>query len=124
MMTTEQTIYKMNQMKLYNMAEKYQQLISNPQYRDLMLEEGVAYLIDAELTGRENRKRIRLLQQAHLRYPAHIEEIDYQSRRTFFVFCCLFNTLQYNTLRSICQYLIYSTRNFKMELLKKSLTNS
>ena len=82
MMTTEQTIHKMNQMKLCNMAEKYQQFASNPQYRNLLLEEGVTYLVDAEYTGRENRKRIRLLQQAHLRYPAHIEEIDYQSRRT------------------------------------------
>ncbi len=80
-MLNEQTITKMQLMKLSGMAHMFKELIENPKRTDLTHEEFVGLLVDAEQTARENRKLQRLLNNAHLKQQACIEDIDYASHR-------------------------------------------
>ena len=82
-MLMEQTLEKMNQMKLSAMvAALDQQRISN-QYTDLSFEERLGLLIDEEWTAREHRKLTRRLRAAKLRYTtASLENVDFKHRRS------------------------------------------
>jgi DNA replication protein DnaC len=80
-MLREQTITKMQSMKLHGMARVFQELMENPQRTDLTHEEFVGLLIDAEVTSRDNRRLQRLLKQAHLKQEACLEDIDYRHPR-------------------------------------------
>jgi len=80
-MLIEQTINKMNQIKLFQMSEKLQQMDASGTLNDLSNQEFISYLVDCEYVDRENRKRTRLLRQAGLKYQAHIEELDYRLQR-------------------------------------------
>lgn len=80
-MIIAQTIHKMRTMKFYDMAEKLKEMSGSALYQGLSPEEIISLLIDAEYTGRENRKRSRLLKLAQMKYQSHIEEIDYHSVR-------------------------------------------
>lgn len=80
-MLTEQTIDKMNTMKLYAIAEAFNQQLASNHYAELSFEERVGLLIDAEYTAREQRKLARRLRGAKMRYPASVENIDFQTPR-------------------------------------------
>ncbi|MDD5551486.1 MAG: IS21-like element helper ATPase IstB [Candidatus Omnitrophica bacterium] len=77
----EQTIQQMQSMKLYDMANKFKEMISGTNYQDLSHADFISHLIGSEYIGRENRKKTRLLRQAQLKYQSHTEEIDYHSNR-------------------------------------------
>jgi DNA replication protein DnaC len=80
-MLNEQTITKMQSIRLSGMAHMFKELMENPKRTDLTHEEFIGLLVDAELTARENRKLQRLLNNAHLKQHACIEDIDYTSHR-------------------------------------------
>jgi DNA replication protein DnaC len=80
-MLNEQTVEKMQSMKLSGMAQAFGELLNNPKRQDLTHEEFVGLLIDAELTCRENRKMERLLANARLKHQAYLEDIDYRHPR-------------------------------------------
>jgi DNA replication protein DnaC len=80
-MLNEATIEKMNAMKLSAMAEAFRQQTSSTQYQELSFEERVGMLIDTEWTNRQQRKLSRRLKAAKLRYPASVENIDFQTPR-------------------------------------------
>jgi DNA replication protein DnaC len=77
----EQTVTKMQGMKLSGMAQVFKELMEKPKRTDLTHEEFVGLLLDAELTARENRKLQRLLGNARLKQQACLEDVDYASHR-------------------------------------------
>ena len=80
-MLTEQTIEKMNAMRLYAMAQACTEQLSSSEYASLSFEERLGLLIDTEFTARENRKLSRRLRAAKLRYGASLEDVDFQTPR-------------------------------------------
>ena len=66
LMLMEQTLEKMNQMKLSAMVEALQQQRRSNQYTDLGFEERLGLLVDEEWTAREHRKLTRRLRAAKL----------------------------------------------------------
>lgn len=80
-MLNEQTVMKMEAMRLTGMAGMYKDLLDNPQHTDLTPAELVGLLVDAESTYRDNRRLKRLLRNAKLKQQACIEDIDYRTPR-------------------------------------------
>jgi len=80
-MLNEQTIAKMQEMKLLGMAQFFKELAGKPAHSDLTHDEFVGLLVDAEATSRENKRLQRLLKNARLKQQACIEDIDYRHSR-------------------------------------------
>ena len=81
MTTNHQTITKMNEMKLFGMAEAYGDQLNNPHLSDLSFDERLQLLIDRESIQRENRKLTTRLKFARLKQSASIEDIDFRHPR-------------------------------------------
>ena len=62
----------MHAMKMHATAEAFEHQSGSNQWADLSFEDRVGMLVDAEWTSREQRKTIRRLQAARLRYPASL----------------------------------------------------
>ena len=80
-MFDQATIDKMTTMRLSAMADAFREQAESAQYRDLTFEERFGLLVDAEWTSRQQRKLSRRLKSAQLRYPASIEDVDFQAPR-------------------------------------------
>jgi len=80
-MLTQQTLEKMNAMKLQAMAEAFQQHRGSSEYAKLSFEERLGLLIDTEWTAREQRKLARRLRAAKPRYRASLEDVDFKHPR-------------------------------------------
>lgn len=80
-MTHQSTLGKMQQMKLTGMLRAFKQTMETTFSNNLTLDELIAYLIDAEWEERYNRRVNRLLNNAHFRYRAGIEQIDFTQPR-------------------------------------------
>lgn len=81
-MMLEQTLSKMNILKLHGMAEAFTEQNQNIIYSELAFNERLALLIDREITVRDNRRLASLLRGARLRYStACSEEIDFRTPR-------------------------------------------
>jgi len=80
-MLNEQTIVKMEEMKLFGMAQLFKDMMGKPQHADLSHEEFVGLLVDAEITSRQDKRLKRLLKDAHLKQQACLEDIDYKHTR-------------------------------------------
>jgi len=78
---TQETVRKMNALKLYGMAHAFTSQLETPTASHLSFEERLGLLIDHEVSFRDDRRLRRLLANAKLREPACMEDIDYQSRR-------------------------------------------
>ena len=80
-MLIEQTLEKLNGMKLGAMAEAFQQQLRSDDAATLSVEDRVGLLVDAEWTAREQRTLQRRLRTAKLRYPASLEAVDFTHPR-------------------------------------------
>ena len=80
-MLTQQTLDKMNAMKLGAMAESLEQQLGSAEHARLSFEERLGLLVDSEWTAREQRKLTRRLRSARLRHAASIEDIDFKHPR-------------------------------------------
>ncbi len=80
-MLTPETIEKMNAMKLFGLVSAFETQLSSSEYKELSFEERVGLLVDAEWTAREQRKLSRQLRAAKLRYPACLENVNFQAPR-------------------------------------------
>jgi len=81
-MLTQQTLEKMNGMKLSAMAEALEQQLGSSEYAKLSFEERVGLLVDCEWTAREQRKLTRRLRSAKPRYrSASLEDVDFKHPR-------------------------------------------
>lgn len=80
-MLLEQTITKLNQMKLFGMVSELNRQMSTPDISQLSFEERLSLLVDVEVTTREDRRLSRLLKGAKLRENACIEDINFKKDR-------------------------------------------
>lgn len=80
-MLTQQTLDKMNAMKLSGMAEAFQQQLRAGEHARLSFEERLGLLVDAEWSVREQRKLTRRLRFAKLRYQASLEDVNFKHAR-------------------------------------------
>ena len=81
-MLTQQTLEKMNGMKLSAMAEGLEQQLSSSEYAQLSFEERIGLLVDCEWTAREQRKLTRRLRAAKPRYKsASLEDVNFRHPR-------------------------------------------
>lgn len=81
-MMLEMTLGKLNQLKLYGMAEALTEQAQATMYGSLCFEERLGMLVDREMTVRDNRRLANLLRGARLRYPSACpEEIDFRTPR-------------------------------------------
>ena len=80
-MLTQQTLDKMNAMKLSGMATAFQQQLRSSEHARLSFEERLGLLIDSEWNAREQRKLTRRLRVAKLRYAASLEDVNFKHPR-------------------------------------------
>lgn len=80
-MLTQQTLDKMNAMKLAGMADAFQQQLRAGEHARLSFEERLGLLIDGEWSAREQRKLTRRLRVARLRYAASLEDVNFKHPR-------------------------------------------
>ena len=80
-MLTQETLQKMNAMKLFGMVSALEHQLSSNDYHELSFEERVGVMVDTEWTDREQRKLSRRLKAAKLRYPASLENVNFQASR-------------------------------------------
>ena len=80
-MLTNHTLDRLHAMKLSGMADAFRHHLEQPTTHELSFSERFALLVDAEATHRENKRLTRLLQLAHLKQPACVEDIDYKHKR-------------------------------------------
>ncbi len=76
-----QTIDKMNQLRLYQMAHIHHQRISQNMHSDYSVDEYAALLVDQEWEERQSRKMNRLIQSARFKVHATLSDIDYKANR-------------------------------------------
>jgi len=82
MTSTEQTISKLKEMKLHQMAEKFMDSLHSSEYKGLSFEEYIALLVDAEWSHKKNSRVSRLIKSASLRYSqATVVDIEYFPER-------------------------------------------
>jgi DNA replication protein DnaC len=80
-MLTQQTLDKMNAMKLSGMADAFQQQLRAGEHERLAFEERLGLLVDSEWSVREQRKLTRRLHVAKLRYAASLEDVNFKHPR-------------------------------------------
>ena len=76
------TIHKLQQLRLHAMAGLLTQQQSDPTVTYLSFEERLGFLVDHEMTSRENRRLQTRLKNAKLKQSACFEDIDYHSNRS------------------------------------------
>jgi len=77
----EQTLEKLDGMRLHGMAKALRQWLEQPKEKDLAPADLVGLLADAEWLYRDNRKLDIRLRNAKLKQPACVEDIDYGHAR-------------------------------------------
>lgn len=80
-MLNQPTLNTLRALRLAGMAEAFAQQLEQPEVQRLSFDERLALLVDREQTYRNNRRLQRLLQAAHFRQQACVEEIDFQPKR-------------------------------------------
>jgi DNA replication protein DnaC len=80
-MLVEQTMEKLNAMKLFGMAKAMKQWLEHPKDKDVGPADVLGLLVDAEAVYRDNRKLQLRLKSAKLKQQACVEDIDYVHAR-------------------------------------------
>lgn len=81
-MLTENTVSKLQEMKLTAMARAFNEQLTDPTISDLSFEDRFGLLVDQEWTSRKNNHLKRLIKRAKFSEPeACIENIEYHSDR-------------------------------------------
>lgn len=80
-MLMQQTIDKLNALKLYGMRDGLCEQMEQTSHAALSFEERLGMLVDREWADREGRKYARLVKAARLKMEATLEGIDYRADR-------------------------------------------
>ncbi len=80
-MLTPHTLQTLRELRLRGMAEAYQAQLENPDAQALSFDERLGLLVDREWSARQSRRLTSRLQEAKLRLPASVEEVDYTVSR-------------------------------------------
>lgn len=77
-----ETLRKLNELKLYGMADKLSELSAGPKYAKFSHDEIIAFLVDHEHDRKKNNKISRLMKNAHIKLSAAcIEDIHFANSR-------------------------------------------
>jgi DNA replication protein DnaC len=80
-MLIEQTLEKLNAMKLWGLVEGLRQQLGSSAHAKLSFDERMGLLVEAEWLTREQKKLKTRLHAAALRYPASLEDVDFKHPR-------------------------------------------
>lgn len=80
-MLIQQTLDKLNRLKLWGMSQAFEEQLALPSLHDLAFEERLDLLAEKEILIRENRKLTNRLRLARLRQNAVLEDLDYKTPR-------------------------------------------
>lgn len=80
-MNNNQTVEKLKQMRLFAMADMYNQNLTSNRFTDLTSDEVLSLLIDHEWEDRQQRKISRLINQAGFKQKADIGEVSFAEAR-------------------------------------------
>jgi DNA replication protein DnaC len=80
-MLIEQTLEKMNAMKLVGMAEALRQQLGSAQHGKLSFDDRLGLLVESEWLAREQKRLKTRLHAAKLRFPASLEDVDFKHPR-------------------------------------------
>lgn len=72
---------KLRTLKLYGMLKAFEEQTAGSEYADLSFEERIGFMVDREITEKDNRRLTTRLRQAKLRQEACMENIDYHQNR-------------------------------------------
>src|SRR5206468_9190972 len=75
------TIEKLQTLRLMAMAAAFDQQRSSSQHAELSFDDRFGLLVDTEWTAREHRRLTQRLRNAKLRYPASLEDVDFNTPR-------------------------------------------
>ena len=75
------TLNQLRELRLTAMADGFREQANRGETSSLSFEERFALLVDAEWQSRRNKRTERLVRQAGFRFPAAIENIDWQSKQ-------------------------------------------
>ncbi len=73
-MNEQQTIEKLNWIKVCTMAKEYSRQLKNPEIQSLSFDERFGLLVDSEWTARQNKRLANLVRKAGMKYNCAIEE--------------------------------------------------
>lgn len=79
-MLDKMTLNQLHEMNLSAMADKLLEQQELPDMQALSFEERLGMLVEAQWTARRNSRIKRYMNQANLRYPAAVEDIEYNGR--------------------------------------------
>ena len=78
----KQTVEKLNEMKLYGMAQSFSERRILPDHKDLSFDQFMGLVVDDEYIHRKNKRLKRLLKRAKFKISsACLEDLDYKSSR-------------------------------------------
>jgi DNA replication protein DnaC len=80
-MLNQQTLEKLNAMKLFGLVQALEQQLDSKESARLSFEERLSLVVDSEWNYREQRKLKRRLDAAKLRYQACLEDVDFKHPR-------------------------------------------
>jgi DNA replication protein DnaC len=80
-MLDNETLSKLRELYLPAMAASFKEQQGRADMASLTFEERFAFLVEAEWLCRRNKRTERLVRQADFRFPAAIEDIDWQGKR-------------------------------------------
>ena len=75
------TVNQLRELRLSAMAEGFKEQQDKTGISSLSFEERFAFLVEAEWLSRRNKRTERLVRQAGFRFPAAIEDIEWQGKR-------------------------------------------
>lgn len=78
----DQTIEKLNWIKVCTMAREYSRQLSNPEVQSLSFDERFSLLVDSEWIHRQNKRLANLVRKAGMKYNCAIEEFVFTPERT------------------------------------------
>jgi len=80
-MFDDTTVNQLRELRLSAMAEGFKEQQNKTGVSSLSFEERFAFLVQAEWLARRNKRTERLVRQAGFRFPAAIEDVDWQGKK-------------------------------------------
>lgn len=81
-MNEQQTLEKLNWMKVCTMAQEYSRQLKNPEVQNLPFDDRFSLLVDCEWISRQNKRLANLVKKAGMKYNCAIEEFVFTPERS------------------------------------------
>lgn len=81
-MNEQQTLEKLNWMKVCTMAQEYSRQLKNPEIQNLPFDDRFSLLVDSEWISRQNKRLANLVKKAGMKYNCAIEEFIFTPERS------------------------------------------